>query len=77
MATRSCRSTVYFDPELHKALRLKAAQENRSLSEIVNEAVSLLALEDAEDITDADARTAEPALSYTDMVRTLKADGVI
>ena len=47
---------------MHKALRLKAAQENRSVSDIVNEAVSLLAAEDAEDIADFDARIKEPSM---------------
>ena len=37
------RSTVYFDPQVHKALHLKAARENRSISDIVNEAVAFLA----------------------------------
>ena len=54
MAHLSQRSTIYFDPNMHKALRLKAAQENRSVSDIVNEAVSLLAVEDAVDIADFD-----------------------
>ena len=59
MVQLSQRSTIYFDPNMHKALRLKAAQENRSVSDIVNEAVSLLAAEDAEDIADFDARRGE------------------
>ena len=33
------RSTVYFDPDLHKALKIKAAIDNRSISEIVDQAV--------------------------------------
>ena len=61
MVQLSQRSTIYFDPNMHKALRLKAAQENRSVSDIVNEAVSLLAAEDAEDIADFDARRDEPS----------------
>jgi predicted HicB family RNase H-like nuclease len=56
MSQLTQRSTVYFDPQMHKALRLKAAQENRSVSDIVNEAVALLASEDAEDIADLDSR---------------------
>ena len=47
MSQLSRRSTVYFDPKMHQALRLKAARENRSISDIVNEAVALLASEDA------------------------------
>jgi hypothetical protein len=44
------RATVYFDPDLHRALRLKAAETERSLSDLVNEAVKLSLAEDAEDL---------------------------
>ena len=80
MAQLSQRSTIYFDPNMHKALRLKAAQENRSVSDIVNEAVSLLAAEaaeDAEDIADFDARIKEPSMDYSSFVSDLKNDGII
>ena len=77
MPKMSQRSTIYFDPDIHKVLRLKAAEENRSISEIVNEAISHLASEDAEDITDLDSRLAEPSVGYTDFVKSLKADGII
>ena len=60
MAQLSPRSTIYFDPNMHKALRLKATQENRSVSDIVNEAVPLLIAEDAQDIADFDARVNKP-----------------
>ena len=77
MPQLSQRSTVYFDPALHKALRLKAAEENRSISEIVNEAIALLTLEDAEDIDAVDARVGEPSVSYAEFVQSLKADGIL
>ena len=77
MPQLSQRSTVYFDPDMHKALRLKAAEENRSISEIINEAVSLLTAEDAEDISDVDARMSEPSIGYAEFVKSLKADGIL
>ena len=77
MAQLSQRSTIYFDPNMHKALRLKAAHENRSVSDIVNEAVSLLAVEDAEDIADFDVRIKEPSMDYSSFVSDLKNDGII
>ena len=77
MPQLSQRSTVYFDPALHKALRLKAAEENRSISEIVNEAIALLTSEDAEDIDAIDARMGEPSISYAEFVQSLKADGIL
>jgi len=77
MSQLSQRSTVYFDPQMHKALRLKAAQENRSISDIVNEAVSLLASEDAEDIAEFDSRRAESSVDYASFVNMLKNDGIL
>jgi hypothetical protein len=77
MSQLSQRSTVYFDPQMYKALRLKAAQENRSISDIVNEAVALLASEDAEDIADFDARKNEPTVDYANFVASLKNDGIL
>ena len=77
MSQLSQRSTVYFDPQMHKALRLKAAQENRSISDIVNEAVTLLASEDADDIADFDSRQSESTLDYASFVTALKNDGTL
>ena len=68
---------MHKDPQMHKALRLKAAQENRSVSDIVNEAVALLAYEDAEDIADFDSRRAEPTVDYASFVQKLKNDGIL
>ncbi len=69
------RSTVYFEPELHLALRLKAAHSQRSLSDIVNEAVRLSLREDEEDLAAFEARAQEPLLSYEDLLKDLKAHG--
>jgi len=77
MSQLSQRSTVYFDPQMHKALRLKAAQENRSISDIVNEAVTLLASEDADDIADFDSRQSDPFIDYASFVTALKNDGTL
>ena len=46
MSNDNKRATIYFDPELHRALRLKAAETERSVSELVNEAVKLALVED-------------------------------
>lgn len=77
MAQLSQRSTIYFEPSVHKALRIKAAEESRSISDIIHEAVSLLASEDAEDIADFDARTGEPNIGHDEFLLSLKADGII
>lgn len=77
MATTQKRATVYFDPALHRALRVKAAETDRSLSEIVNEAVKLSLLEDAEDLAAFDERATEPSLAFEDVVKDLKRSGSI
>lgn len=71
------RATVYFDPELHRALKLKAAASDRTISEMVNEAVRLALAEDAEDLAAFDARAAEPDLDFETVVRSMKARGAI
>jgi hypothetical protein len=76
-ATKSKRATVYFDPALHKALRLKAAATERSLSDVVDEAVRVLLAEDAEDLAAIEERAAEPTISFEAFVQELKRDGVL
>jgi plasmid stability protein len=69
MPKASKRATVYFDPDLHAALRLKAATSDRSLSEIVNEAVAEALLEDQEDLAEFSKRADDPTLSYEQWLR--------
>jgi plasmid stability protein len=77
MAQTSRRSTIYLDPELHRALRLKAAETERSMSDLVNDAIRMALAEDVEDIETFDARASEPDLLFETVVRALKADGKI
>ena len=76
-AAKSKRATVYFDPDLHKALRLKAAATERSLSDVVEEAVRALLAEDAEDLAALDDRTGEPTVSFEAFVKELKESGAL
>ncbi len=71
------RATVYFEPELHRALRLKAAETDRSVSDLVNEAVQLVLAEDADDLAAFDDRVNEPNLPYEAVVKDLKRRGKI
>jgi hypothetical protein len=71
------RATVYFDPALHRALRLKAAETDRSMSDLINEAVRLSLAEDAEDLLAFDERSGEPDLSFEAVVKELKRSGKI
>ena len=77
MTTQAKRATVYLDPDLHKALRLKAAETSRSISELVNHAIKEALAEDAEDIAAFEERAREPLISYDEMVKRLKRDGRI
>jgi len=77
MATQTKRATIYFDPNLHKALRLKAVETSRSVSELVNEAVRDALSEDAEDLLAFEERADETLISYEEMVKRLKKDGRI
>ncbi len=77
MNTQTKRATVYLDPDLHKALRLKAVETSRSVSELVNNAVREALAEDAEDIAAFEERAGERLISYDEMVKRLKRDGCI
>ena len=69
------RSTIYFDPEIHRALRIKAAETEHSISDLVNEAVRYTLLEDAEDLEAIRAREDEPLYSFEEVVKELKNSG--
>ena len=69
------RATIYFDPFLHRALRLKAAETDRSISELVNEAVKAALAEDADDIEAFEVRETEPDYAFEDVVKDLKRRG--
>jgi hypothetical protein len=77
MSTEPKRATVYFEPEIHRALRLKAAETERSISDLVNEAVQQSLAEDAEDLAAFDDRINEPNLPYEAVVKDLKRRGKI
>ncbi len=73
----SKRATIYFDAEVHQALRLRAAATDRSISDMVNDAVKLALAEDAEDLAAFDNRKSEPSVSFESLVRDLRKRGRI
>jgi predicted transcriptional regulator len=77
MSSKSKRATIYLDPELHRALKLKAVQMDRSISDLVSEAVRESLAEDAGDLAAFDARAAEPNLDFEEVVRDLKKRDII
>jgi hypothetical protein len=77
MKTLPKRTTIYFDSDLHRALRIKAAETDQSLSDLVNEAVKLSLSEDAEDLASFEARRLEPDLAFMAVLKDLKQLGKI
>ncbi|MGB0997648.1 MAG: ribbon-helix-helix domain-containing protein [Pseudomonadales bacterium] len=77
MSTLSKRSTVYFEPAIHQALKLRAASTDVSVSELVDDAVRLLMREDQEDLSVLSERANEPEVSYEDFVNELRRVGKI
>jgi hypothetical protein len=71
----SKRATVYFDAELHRALRLKAAETDTTVSDLVNAAVRRALAEDAEDLETFRARAGEPTFSFEEFIQDLKQRG--
>jgi hypothetical protein len=71
------RATVYFEPYLHRALRLKAAETDSSVSELVNDAVREALAEDAEDLAAFEERDKEADLKFEEVLKDLKRRGKI
>ncbi len=77
MATPAKHTTIYLDPIIHNALKLKAFETSRSVSDLVNEAVREALAEDADDLAAFEERKNEPLLSYDQMLKRLQKDGRI
>jgi len=69
------RATVYFDPQLHRALRIKAAETDQPISKIINDSVRLSLGEDAEDLAAFEERAKEPNLSFESVLKDLRKSG--
>ena len=77
MAQANKKATVYLDPLLHKALRIKSAETSRSISELINEAIKLSLAEDAEDLGAFEERAHEPLVAFEKVLKELKKHGRI
>ena len=71
------RATVYFDPDLHRAVRLKAVNTNKSISDVVNDSLRAMLIEDEEDLAAFDETASDPLMTYEELLVRLKADGKI
>lgn len=77
MSESTKRSTVYFEADIHQALRVKAATTHQSVSQVVNEAVRVALREDQEDLQAVSQRIEEPTISYETLLDDLKTHGKI
>jgi hypothetical protein len=73
----SRRATVYFDPAVHRALRLKAAATDRAVSEIVNDALRRAFAEDAADLAASRKRRREKSVSFESVVKSMRRRGQV
>ena len=71
------RTTLYLDPKLHRAIKLKAVQVSISISQLVNEAIRLSLKEDAVDLKAIRDRADEPRRSFEEVLKDLKRDGLL
>ena len=77
MQTQTKRATVYLDPEIHRALKIKAAETDSTLSNLINAAIHRLLEEDHEDLVAFDDRKNEPNLDFQDVLKELKPSGAL
>ncbi len=77
MTVQTKRSTIYLESDLHRAVRLKSANTNRSISEIVNDSLRESLREDQEDLAAFDETASDPLITYEELLARLKADGKI
>ena len=75
MTALTKRVTVYLEPAVHQALRLKAVETSRSVSDLLNDAIRHELMEDAEDLSVFDARKNEPTVAFEDFVKKLTRKG--
>jgi len=75
MKTLLKRSTVYLDPQIHKALKMKSAHSSKTISELVNEAIKWSLAEDYEDLQAFEERMNEPDLDFETVLKDLHSSG--
>ena len=73
--TSKKRATIYFDSDIHRALRVKAAETEQSISDVVDEAVRALLADDEADLAAVTAAVKEPRVSYESVLKELKDEG--
>ena len=77
MAVLTKRATIYFEPLIHKTLKMKSVEVSKSLSELINDIIKRELLEDKLDLDTFANRVSEPTVTYELMLKKLKSDGKI
>ena len=77
MSAETKKATLYLDPRIHRALRIKAVETSQSMSRIVNDAVAASLAEDAADLAAFEERARDPLVTYEQALKELKRDGKI
>ena len=77
MSVMTKRATIYLDPKLHRALRIKSVETSQSVSKLVNEAITLSLAEDAQDLAAFEERSHERLVTFEKALKELKRDGKI
>jgi len=77
MAVLTKRSTIYFDPQIHRTLKMKSVEVSKSLSELINDIIRREFLDDEADLSSFAERVSEPSVTYESMLKKLKLDGKI
>ncbi|HSL88932.1 MAG TPA: CopG family transcriptional regulator [Ignavibacteriaceae bacterium] len=77
MNSEAKRATIYLDPDLHRALKIKAAESSVSVSEIIERAIRRELSEDQEDLKAFKERENEGTISFEKVLDDLKRNGKI
>ncbi len=77
MSTLSKKATIYLDPDIHRALKIKAAATSSSISELIDDAIRHELAMDEEDLRTFDERAREPTVSFEKVLKDLKANGKV
>lgn len=70
-------TTVYLDPRIARAIKMKAAASGKSVSDFANEGLAALLREDERDLRIFRERKNQPTRDYDEVVREMKRDGLL
>ncbi len=71
------RATIYLEEDLHRALKMKAAETSSSVSHLVNEVIKASLAEDLEDLQAFRGRESEPSVDFEEFLKGMKENGQI